>query len=63
VDFYDQEALVGAATQALNNPERYSQIRQEARNSVVNRFDLETVCLPKQIQLVDRLVGHDPFLP
>ena len=63
VDFYDQQALVDTATQALNNPERYGQIRQAARSSVVNRFDLETVCLPQQIQLVDRLLGHDPLLP
>jgi hypothetical protein len=29
---------------------------------VVKRFDLETVCLPKQIQLIDRLLGHAPIL-
>jgi hypothetical protein len=29
---------------------------------VVKRFDLETVCLPKQIQLIDRLLSHAPIL-
>ena len=55
VDFFDQQGLVETVSQALNNPERFSQIRKAARISVVNRFDLETVCLPKQIKLVDRL--------
>ena len=63
VDFFDQQALVEAAAQALNHPERFGQIRQAARSSVVHRFDLETVCLPQQIQLIDRLLSHDPLLP
>jgi glycosyltransferase involved in cell wall biosynthesis len=63
VDFFDQQALVEAAAQALNHPERFGQIRQAARSSVVHRFDLETVCLPQQIQLINRLLSHDPFVP
>jgi glycosyltransferase involved in cell wall biosynthesis len=62
VDFFDQQALVETVSQVLNNPERFTQIRQAARISVVKRFDLETVCLPKQIQLIDRLLGHTPIL-
>jgi glycosyltransferase involved in cell wall biosynthesis len=62
VNFFDQRALVETVSQALNNPERFAQIRQAARISVVNRFDLETVCLPKQIQLIDRLLSHGPFV-
>jgi glycosyltransferase involved in cell wall biosynthesis len=61
VDFFDQQALVETVAQALNNPDRFTQIRQAARISVVECFDLETVCLPKQ--LIDRLLSHDPFLP
>jgi glycosyltransferase involved in cell wall biosynthesis len=62
VDFFDQQALVETVSQVLNSPERFTQIRQAARISVVKRFDLETVCLPKQIQLIDRLLGHAPIL-
>ena len=62
VNFFDQQALVQTVSQALNNPERFTQIRQAARISVVNRFDLETVCLPKQIKLIDRLLSHNPSL-
>jgi glycosyltransferase involved in cell wall biosynthesis len=60
VDFFDQQALVETVSQVLNNPDRFTQIRQAARISVVKRFDLETVCLPKQIQLIDRLLSHAP---
>jgi len=62
VDFFDQQALVETVSQVLNSPEHFTQIRQAARISVVKRFDLETVCLPKQIQLIDRLLGHAPIL-
>jgi glycosyltransferase involved in cell wall biosynthesis len=62
VNFFDQQALVQTVSQALNNPERFTKIRQAARISVVNRFDLETVCLPKQIKLIDRLLSHNPSL-
>jgi len=57
VDFFDQQALVETVSQVLNNPGRFSQIRQAARISVVNRFDLETVCLPKQIKLIDKMTA------
>jgi hypothetical protein len=49
-------------SQVLNNPEQFTQIRQAARISVVKRFDLETVCLPKQLQLIDRLLSHAPII-
>jgi glycosyltransferase involved in cell wall biosynthesis len=62
VDFFDQQALVETVSQVLNNPEQFTQIRQAARISVVNRFDLETVCLPKQIQLINRLLSHAPII-
>jgi hypothetical protein len=53
---------VETVSQVLNNPEQFTQIRQAARISVVNRFDLETICLPKQIQLIDRLLSHAPII-
>jgi glycosyltransferase involved in cell wall biosynthesis len=62
VDFFDQQALVETVSQVLNNPEHFTQIRQAARISVVKRFDLETVCLPKQLQLIDRLLSHAPII-
>jgi glycosyltransferase involved in cell wall biosynthesis len=62
VDFFDQQALVETVSQVLNNQENFTQIRQAARISVVNRFDLETICLPKQIQLIDRLLSHAPII-
>jgi len=62
VDFFDHQALVETVSQVLNNPEQFTQIRQAARISVVNRFDLETVCLPKQIQLINRLLSHAPII-
>jgi hypothetical protein len=62
VNFFDRQAIVVIDSQALKNPERFTKISPAARISVMNRFDLETVCLPKQIQLVYRLLTHGPFL-
>ena len=37
-------------TDVLNNPEKYSSIKKEARKTIVDNYDLEKVCLPKQIE-------------
>jgi hypothetical protein len=37
---------------ALNNPDKYMDLRRNARQTIIDRYDLETVCLPQQIRLL-----------
>ena len=57
VDFFDGEALARQVAAVLADPEPLRPLRQAARASVVERFDLQRVCLPGQLALVDRLLG------
>lgn len=55
VDFFDVTAWSAALTDALARPEAYDGIRATARQMARERYDLRSVCLPKQIDLLTRL--------
>ena len=57
VDFFDGQALAGRVAAVLADPAAHQPLRQAARATVVERFDLQRVCLPQQLALVDRLLG------
>jgi len=56
VDFFDQDALVSAVVGAIQHPEKHRSLRQNARRSVIERYDLINHCLPAQQQLVRGLL-------
>lgn len=55
VDFFDVTAWSAALTDALARPEAHDGIRATARQMARERYDLRSVCLPKQIDLLTRL--------
>jgi len=55
VDFFDPKAVADRVDAALDHPERMAAIREAARRSVVERFDLRSVCLPAQVRLIEAL--------
>ncbi|MFM9102150.1 MAG: glycosyltransferase [Cyanobium sp.] len=57
VNFFDGEALAQTIAAVLADPERYRPLRQQARRTVVERFDLKSVCLPAQLELVQTLAS------
>ncbi|MFZ0409651.1 MAG: glycosyltransferase [Cyanobium sp.] len=57
VNFFDAEELAHRVAAVLADPASQLPLRQAARRSVVERFDLQTVCLPQQLALVDHLLG------
>lgn len=59
VDFFDGEALARQVADVLADPAAHQPLRQAARATVVERFDLRRVCLPRQLALVDRLLGAE----
>jgi glycosyltransferase involved in cell wall biosynthesis len=52
VDFFDHRQLAEALAGALEERSRLDDIRQAARRTVVERFDLTTVCLPRQLEIL-----------
>jgi glycosyltransferase involved in cell wall biosynthesis len=55
VDFFNVDAIAGHVIDALSNPARYQVLREAARRTIVEGYDLKQVCLPRQTRLVDRL--------
>ena len=52
VDFFDTAAIADAVVDALANPEAYRSIRERARRTVIEGYDLHTLALPAQLKLV-----------
>jgi glycosyltransferase involved in cell wall biosynthesis len=56
VDFFSSEELVNAVCEVLEHPDRMLEIRQQAQQTIVERFDLQRICLPRQIKLIEDLI-------
>lgn len=55
VDFFDHQALAAMVVQALEQRQGLAPLRQAARQTVVEQFDLATRCLPRQVALLEAL--------
>lgn len=53
VDFFSPEAIADKIVAALQDPTAYAQLREYARHTVVDRYDLYSKCLPTQLGLLD----------
>jgi glycosyltransferase involved in cell wall biosynthesis len=52
VPFFDRDALVETVVSALAEPDRYAELRREARRTIVENYDLKRVCLPRQLAIL-----------
>jgi glycosyltransferase involved in cell wall biosynthesis len=57
VEFFDRNAWLDRLEQVLADPEGQRPIAARARQSVVDRYDLRSVCLPQQLALVDKVAA------
>lgn len=55
VDFFDKDALVDQINDVLNDAAARNSMGQTARALIKTAYDLKTVCLPKQLDWVQRL--------
>ncbi len=56
VDFFDYENIATTVAEVVNNPHRYTDMRAAARQTIVDGYDLNRICLPRQIDLIERMV-------
>lgn len=54
VDFFDIARWSQTMIEALAAPDRFQPLREAARQSVVERYDLRSVCLPRMVGMVER---------
>ncbi len=57
VDFFDRDALVATIVDALRDPTRGRALREAARATVVQRYDLKR-CVPATLKLIRALAGQ-----
>ena len=58
-DFFDGDALIDRVCRVLDDPQRMRAMRDAARRTVVETYDLARVCLPRQLELIRTLVRGD----
>jgi glycosyltransferase involved in cell wall biosynthesis len=58
VDFFAPDRIVDAIHRVLDHRTRMQGLRDAARRTVVDRYDLATVCLPRQVELVERVAAR-----
>ncbi len=64
VDFFSPDAVAAAVIGALADPAAMAPLRAAARQTVIRRYDLRSVCLPQHLALVDAVAaGRVPDLP
>jgi len=56
VDFFDYDNIATTVAEVVNNPHRYTDMRAAARQTVIDGYDLNRICLPRQIDLIERMV-------
>ena len=56
-DFFDVEQLVAKTNEVLNNPDKYDEMRKNARETIVKKYDL-TKLLPKQMEFLKQRANH-----
>lgn len=57
IDFFAQADLADRIDEVLARPDEMALIRKRARQSVIDKYDLNTRSLPKQISVIERLVA------
>jgi len=57
VDFFNYEAIADAVIRSLSDPASFIRMRQNARASAKDNYDLRSVCLPKQLALIESILA------
>lgn len=57
VDFFDKDALAAKVIEVLKTPEDQVKLRRNARDSIVQNYDLRSKCLPAHVSLVESMFG------
>ena len=53
VDFFDVPGWEAALIDALANPQDYLHLRQSARQTILDRYDLRSIALPRLVAFVE----------
>ena len=58
VDFFNPEALTERIVTELEHPQERRSLRDAARQTIVDHYDLQTVCLPQQLAFMEKVCSQ-----
>lgn len=56
VDFFSPEEIADRVVESLEDQRAFNSLRQNARQTILDRYDLRSVCLPAHLRLLNTLV-------
>jgi glycosyltransferase involved in cell wall biosynthesis len=59
VDFFDQKGIADRIDEVLDHPDRMQALRDNARRTIVEQYDLRTVALPNYLKLIGRVMSGE----
>jgi glycosyltransferase involved in cell wall biosynthesis len=59
VDFFSPEQIADRVIDALEDARSFQSLRQNARQTIIDRYDLRSICLPAHLRLLNMLVPRD----
>lgn len=57
VDFFSPAEIAASVDEVLSHPDRMQTIREQARQTIVDQYDLKKCCLPNQMAIIHKLQG------
>jgi len=57
VDFFSPQHVADRVDEVLDHPDRMQRLREAARATIQDNYDLASVCLPRQLRLIDTLAA------
>lgn len=63
VDFFDITAMAELIATVLSNYSGHRHLGKAARRTIVEKYDLQSICLPKMLQLIDALAKNEEPKP
>jgi len=61
VPFFEPETLARTVVSVLADRDKYEHLAAAGRQSVIEQYDLKTVCLPRQLDMIEKLAaGGEP---
>ena len=57
VDFFDATAIAAQICRVLEHPNQLRSLREAARQTIVDNYDLHSICLPKQLAFFNTVLS------
>ena len=59
VDFFDREGIADRIDAVLDHPDRMQRLRDNARRTIIEQYDLRMVALPNYLKLIERVLNGE----